>query len=125
MGGPATKQVTLILREGNAAIATANLVEALDVSQRVRGLPIDRALAILYPLFEEALLAVPLDVAVAGRAATIRARHYHRSRCPISLADAVLIASADRDDRIATADPYVLAVASTEQHATVELPGEG
>jgi hypothetical protein len=32
VGGPATQDVRAILREGDAAVATANLVEALDVS---------------------------------------------------------------------------------------------
>jgi uncharacterized protein (DUF1786 family) len=34
-GGPATAQVRAILREGGAAVATANLAETLDVSQRL------------------------------------------------------------------------------------------
>ena len=35
VGGPARSQVRSILREGDAAVATVNLVEALDVSQRL------------------------------------------------------------------------------------------
>ena len=125
VGGPATPQVRAILREGDAAVATANLVEVLDVSQRVHGLLIPRAVEILEPLLEGPLTAVPLDSAVARRAAEIRARHYHRSSRPISLADAVLIASAKQGDRIATADPDVLAVANAEQLESVALPGQG
>jgi predicted nucleic acid-binding protein len=125
VGGPATPQVRAILREGDAAVATANLVEVLDVSQRVYGLPIPRAVGILEPLLEGPLTAVPLDLTVAHRAAEIRARHYHRSSRPISLADAVLIGSAERGDRIATADPDVLAVAKAEKLESVALPGQG
>ena len=125
VGGPATQQVRAILREGNAAVATANLVEVLDVSQRVHGVPIPRAVELLEPLLEGPLTAVPLDSAVARRAAEIRARHYHRSSRPISLADAVLIASAQQGDRIATADPDVLAVAKAEKLESVALPGQG
>jgi predicted nucleic acid-binding protein len=124
VGGPATVQVRQILRDGDAAIATANLAEALDVSQRVFGLPIARASAILEPLFDEALHPVPLDGAVARRAADIRAEHYHRASRPISLADAVLLGSATQDDQIATADPDVLAVADAENLASVALPGQ-
>ena len=80
---------------------------------------------ILDPLLEGPLTAVPLDSAVARRAAEIRARHYHRSSRPISLADAVLIASAQQGDRIATADPDVLAVANAEKLDSVALPGQG
>lgn len=125
VGGPATTQVRAILREGDAAISTANLAETLDVSGRVHGLSIARAMEIIEPLLATSLAAIPLDVVVAQRAAEIRARHYHRSTRPISLADAVLVASARRGDRIATADPDVLAVAAAERLETVTLPGEG
>lgn len=125
VGGPATPQVRAILREGDAAVATANLVEVLDVSQRVHGMPIHRAAEILEPLLAGPLTVVALDSAVAHRAAEIRARHYHRSSRPISLADAVLIASARQGDRIATADADVLAVADAEKLDSVALPGQG
>lgn len=125
LGGPATPQVRAILREGDAGVATANLVEALDIAQRVHRLPIVRAVEILDPLFEGTLTAVPLDVPVSRRAAEIRARHYHRSSRPISLADAVLIASAKVGDRIATADRHVLAVVKAERLESVALPGQG
>jgi predicted nucleic acid-binding protein len=125
VGAPATPQVRAILREGDTAVATANLVEVLDVSERVHGVPIPRTIEILEPLLEGLLTAVPLDSTIARRAAEIRARHYHRSSRPISLADAVLIASAKQNDRIATADPDVLAVAKSEKLESVALPGQG
>ncbi len=125
VGGPATPQVRAILREGDAAVASANLAETLDVSQRRHGLPISSAMEILEPLLEGSLTAVALDLTVARRAAEIRARHYHRSSCPLSLADAILIASAEPEDRIATADPHVLAVAKAEGLKPVGLPGQG
>jgi predicted nucleic acid-binding protein len=125
VGGPATPQVRGLLREGDAAVATANLAETLDVSQRRHGLSIARAMEILEPLLEDALTAVPLDAPVARRAAELRAKHYHRTRRPISLADAVLIASAKPGDRIATADRDVLAVTKAEKLASVALPEQG
>jgi predicted nucleic acid-binding protein len=125
IGGPATQQVRAILREGDAAVATANLAEALDVSQRVHGVPIPRAVEVLEPLLEGWLTAVPLDSNLVRRAAEIRAGHYHRSSRPISLADAVLIASANQGDRIATADPDVLAVAKAEKLESIALLGQG
>jgi len=125
VGGPATPQVRAILREGDAAVATANLAEALDVSERVHGLPISRAMEIIEPLFEGPLAVIDLDLDLARRAAEIRVKHYHRSTRPISLADAVLIASVEADDRIATADPDVLAVAETEGIESLTLPEQG
>jgi predicted nucleic acid-binding protein len=125
VGGPAASRVRTILREGDAAAATANLAEALDVSQRVHGVPIERAFEVLEPLLEGPLAAISLDIHLSHRAAQIRATHYHRASRPISLADAVLIASAGEGDRIATADPDVLAVASAENIRTISLPGQG
>jgi PIN domain nuclease of toxin-antitoxin system len=122
VGGPAAPRVRSILREGDAAVATTNLAETLDVSQRVHGLAIERAVDTIEPLLDGSLATVPLDAEIAVRAATLRAKHYHRKTRPISLADAVLIASAGDGDRLATADPDVLAVARDEQVATVELP---
>ena len=125
VGGPAAPDVRALLREGGATVATANLAETLDVSQRLYGLSISRAMEILEPLFEGPLTTVALDLELAQRAAEIRARHYHRSSRPLSLADAVLIASAKQGDRIATADPHVLAVAGAEEIEVVALPEQG
>jgi predicted nucleic acid-binding protein len=125
ISGPATPQVRSMLREGSAAVATTNLAEALDVSERVRGVPIARAMEILAPLFEGTLTTIPLDQDKAQRAAEIRVAHYDRARRPISLADAVVVASAGSGDRIATADPDLLEVAVAEGHQVVALPGEG
>jgi predicted nucleic acid-binding protein len=124
VGGTAAPHVRSILRAGDAGVATVNLAEALDVSQRVAGLPIPRATELLEPLLESTLVPLPLGTEVARRAAEIRSAHYHRSRCPISLADAVLLASARAGDSIATADPDVLAVAAATGIGVVTLPGE-
>ena len=125
IGGPAAAQVRAILREGDAGATTTNLAETLYVCERQYGLPIDDAMEALEPLFGPTFAALPLDVATARRAARIRARHYNRRTCPISLADAVLIASAASVDRIATADPDVLRVTRAEQLATVALLPQG
>lgn len=125
VGGPAAPEVRGILREGDAALATANLAEALDVAARRFGLPIRESLSVLEPLLDGPVAVRQLDVGAAQRAAELRVRHYHRSACPISLADAALVASASSGDRIATADPDVLAVAEAEGIATRPLPQQG
>lgn len=81
-------------------------------------------MAVLDPLFGGPLATLPLDLDVARRAAEFRSAHYHRSSRPISLADAILVASAGSNGRIATADPDVLAVARAEGLDTVALPGQ-
>jgi hypothetical protein len=80
---------------------------------------------VLEPLLEDTLAVIALDATTARAAAELRASYYHRSDRPISLADAVLLASAKPDWRIATADPDVLAVASSEQLETIALPAQG
>ena len=125
VGGPAAAQVRALLREGDTAVATANLAEALDVTQRIHRLPIDRAMEVLDSLLAGPLAARALDLPTAHRAALIRSRQYHRSSRPISLADAILLALAGPDDRIATADPDVLAVAHDEGISSVDLAPQG
>jgi predicted nucleic acid-binding protein len=125
VGGPAAPHVRGLLREGGASVATANLAEALDVSARTYGIPVERTMEVLEPLLDGTLGSVSLDLDRARRAATIRARHYHRTSRPISLADAILVASAGPGDRIATADPDVLAVAAAEAITTIALPAQG
>lgn len=95
------------------------------MSVRVHGLPLERAQAVLALLLEETIEVVPLDQRIAERAAVVRVRRYHRRRSPISLADAILLASAGAGDRIATADPAVLAVAAAEGVETAASPGGG
>jgi PIN domain nuclease of toxin-antitoxin system len=125
VGGPAQEKVKAILREGKTAVATANLVEIFDVAERVHGLPVSRASEAIEGLFAGSLSVVHLDEHLARRAAELRVEHYHRSRSPLSLADAILIASAMPDDLIATADSDVLATATTLGIETIELPSQG
>ncbi|MDZ7802347.1 MAG: PIN domain-containing protein [Trueperaceae bacterium] len=124
-GGPAAPRVRELLRAGDAVVATANLAEALDVTERLYGLPVARAFEHLEPLLDGTITPVVLDVDTARRAAMLRARHYDRNRCRISMADAILLASAGAAGRIATADPDVLAVAEAEGTGTTPLPGQG
>lgn len=125
LGEPAMERVVGILREGRAAITATNIAEVFDVSVRRHGLSRPRVADVVEPLFEGPLTPIPVDVALAHRAAEIRVEHYHRSICPLSLADVVLIAAARPGDRIATADPDVLATAATLGVETIELPGQG
>ncbi|HEX3609454.1 MAG TPA: PIN domain-containing protein [Solirubrobacterales bacterium] len=125
IGGPAQEKVITLLREGKCTIATANLIEVFDVVGRQHDYPVGRVAEIVDPLFATSLSVVHLDEHLARRAGELRVEHYHRTRSPLSLADVVLIVSARSGDRIATADPDVLATASSLGVETVELPGQG
>jgi predicted nucleic acid-binding protein len=124
-GGPAARPVRTLLDDHDVGVATANLAEALEVTERVYGVTVERSHEVLRPLLEGGICTIPLDARLARTTAEIRARHYHRSRCPISLADAVLIATADDGHRLATADPDLLVVAAARGIETIALPGQG
>jgi predicted nucleic acid-binding protein len=120
-GEPAAGEVQRMLNRG-ATMTTVNLAEAVDRLERRYGLGIERTRPVIEGLLEGSLMLLPLGPSQAWRAGEIRAAHYHRSRCPISLADAVLVASAPLDGCIATSDGHLLRVAASEGIATAPLP---
>jgi predicted nucleic acid-binding protein len=111
---PAAEEVETLLRRGEAAITAVNLAEALDVLQRVAGIPRERLEAVITPLLSEEMTLVVVDEQIARDAADIRARHYHRTRAPVSLADCMLIAATGGSDELATADGPLIRVAEAE-----------
>lgn len=111
---PAADEVETILRRGETTMPTINLAEALDVLQRVHGFSHERLDAIATPLISESIRLLPVDEQTARDAADIRARRYHRTQAPISLADCVLIAAARGSDVLATADAPLITVAGQE-----------
>ena len=104
-----------------AAMTTLNLAEAIDRLKRRYDLEVERTRPVIEGLLAKSLMLLPLGPEQAWRAGEIRAYHYHRSRCPISLADAVLVASAPAGGRIATSDGHLLTVATSEGIATAAL----
>jgi PIN domain nuclease of toxin-antitoxin system len=118
---PAADEVSEMLSRG-AAMTTLNLAEAVDRLKRRYDLETERTRPVIEGLLAKNLMLLPLGPAQAWRAGEIRAAYYHRSRCPISLADAVLVASAPADGRIASSDGPLLTVAASEGVATTALP---
>jgi uncharacterized protein with PIN domain len=119
---PAARDVETILRRGQAAMPAINLAEALDVLQRVEGLARERVDEVVSPLLEGSIELLAVDEQLARGAADIRARRYHRTRAPLSLADCVLLAAAGPEDAIATADGPLIAAAESEGIAVERLP---
>jgi PIN domain nuclease of toxin-antitoxin system len=111
---PAADEVETLLRRGEAAITAVNLAEALDVLQRVGGIPRERLDALTIPLVGERMTLVAIDERIARAAADIRARRYHRTRAPLSLADCILLAATGKSDALATADGPLIRVAEAE-----------
>ncbi|HYM46667.1 MAG TPA: PIN domain-containing protein [Solirubrobacteraceae bacterium] len=118
---PAADEVEALLRRGEAAITAVNLAEALDVLQRVQEIPRDRLEAVTRGLVGERMTLVPIDERIARDAADIRARRYHRTRAPVSLADCILVAATGESDALATADGPLIRVARAEGVQVREL----
>ena len=118
---PAAGEVQEMLNRG-AAMTTLNLAEAIDRLKRRYDLELERTRPVIEGLLEKSLMLLPLGPLQAWRAGELRAAHYHRSRCPISLADAVLLASAPAGGRIASSDGPLLKVAVSEGIAIAPLP---
>jgi predicted nucleic acid-binding protein len=112
---PAADEVEALLRGGEAAMTAVNLAEALDVLQRVQGISFERLQTLTTPLMGERIKLLPIDEPIARRAADIRARRYHRTSAPLSLADCILLAATGESDRLATADGPLIRVAEAEK----------
>jgi PIN domain nuclease of toxin-antitoxin system len=118
---PAAAEVQELLRQGGALMTTLNLAEAVDRLQRRYGLEMEEIRPVIEGLLHKSLDLLSLDAATAWRAGELRAKHYHRSRCPISLADAVLVASTPPGGQIATSDAPVVSIATSEDLSVIRL----
>lgn len=119
---PAATEVRTLLSGGGVAVTTVNLAETVDRLARRYGLGVEQTRPVIEGLLDGPLDLLTLGPAQAWRAGEIRASHYHRTRCPISMADAVLVASTPSDGRIASADQHLLAVSASEGIAVTVLP---
>jgi PIN domain nuclease of toxin-antitoxin system len=118
---PAAGEVERLLRDGDAAITSVNYAEALDRLVRGQNMPWDTVESTLASVLEARVERIDVDFRLATAAALLRATHYHRTECPLSLADCVCLAAARRGDRVATADRPMLETARQEGIATVPL----
>ena len=118
---PAADEVQEILRDG-AVITAINLTEAVDRLGRRYSLDVERVRPIVDGLLDDSLAVMPVTSSESWRAAEIRIAHYRRTSCPLSLADAVLIACGSPDRRIASSDSHVLRIAEREDIDVIPLP---
>lgn len=120
---PAADEVETILRRGEAAMSAVNLAEALDVLQRVDGIDRARLDTFTGPLIRESLALLAVEERTARDGADIRARRYHRTRAPLSLADCLLLAAARGAQAVvATADRPLASAARAEEIEVAALP---
>jgi predicted nucleic acid-binding protein len=118
---PAATAVRPLLEAGDSTLTAVGLAEVLDNLIRLAAADEDDAVLDLAQL--GLLDALPVDADIGSAAGRLRARHYHRTRCPISMADCIAAVTARGTGRpLATADPDLLDVCHREQIAVIPLP---
>ncbi len=118
----AADSVATLLREESCMATATGLAEVVDRLVRLDAAGEDN---VITDLAELGLLdAIPVDSRMALAAGRLRARHYHRTRRAVSLADCIA-ASAARflAEPLATSDPHLLGLCQYEGIATTVLPG--
>lgn len=120
-GETASGEVRTILASRQGLLTPVGVAEVLDHLVRIVGAEDDEAVLDLAQL---GLLDPPdLDPTIAASAGLLRARHYHRSRCAVSLADCVAAETARHlDAALATSDPHLLDMCHAEEIAVHVLP---
>jgi predicted nucleic acid-binding protein len=121
-GEPAADQVRQLLEQGDSDLTAVGLAEIVDHLVRLAGANEEDVVLDLAQL--RLLEAIPIDAATGNAAGRLRARRYHRTRCPISMADSTAAEVARSHDRaLATADPDLLDVCHAEGISFLALPG--
>jgi predicted nucleic acid-binding protein len=121
-GEPAAAEVTELLRgEEDSTLTPLGVAEVVDRLVRGAGAHPDE---VALDLAELGLAEPdPLEAGVALRAGMVRARHYHRIRCAVSLADCVAVEVARHfDGAVATSDAHLLDVCAAEGVRVMPLP---
>ena len=111
------------IAQGEAAVSAANLAEVVDLVARAAMVdPVD-VLDAVELWVDGGLRVEALTWELAARAASLRAVHYHRSRCPISLADCAAIALAEHlRASLVTSDQPLAQVAALNGIDVVPVP---
>jgi PIN domain nuclease of toxin-antitoxin system len=119
---PAAPEVRPLLEAGGTALTAVGLAEVIDHLVRLAGIDEEEA---MLDLAELGLLdAVAVDSKVGIAAGRLRARHYHRLRCAVSMADCVAAeVTRAQNDSLATSDPHLLDVCAIESIKVIVLPG--
>ncbi len=112
-GEPAAGEVRELLDLADASLTALGVAEVLDHLVRIAGADEEEATLDLAQLgLVDGIAVDPTIGAAAGR---LRARHYHRTNCAVSLADCVAAEVArSRKQPLATSDAHLLDVCHGE-----------
>lgn len=124
-GEPAMPEVTALLRDRDSipTISALTIAEVMDVLVRARRQRVEACDDRLALLYAGGLEVVQVDEQVGRLAGLLRARHWHRDRRSVSMADSVVLATGmTLGEPIATADAALIAAARAEGHPVIVLP---
>jgi PIN domain nuclease of toxin-antitoxin system len=118
----AASEVETLIAAGGTSLTVVGLAEVLDHLIRIGGADEeDASLDVAQLRLDD---PVPVDETLAAAAGRLRARHYHRTRRPVSLADCLAAEAARSQLRsLATSDPPLLDVCHDEGVAVIVLAG--
>jgi predicted nucleic acid-binding protein len=123
VGEPAQDQVETILRRNGTSISALNLAEVIDVLVRVRHHRPDVVRERVDLLVAAGLEVEPVWLRVTWIATSLRAKHYHRDRVPVSTADCMCIATAIAlETDLATTERALALVAHAAGVDVIALP---
>ncbi len=109
----AANEVRPLLGLADTALTAVGVAEVLDHLVRLAGADEDDAALDLAQL--GLLDGFVVDSTLGAAAGRLRARHYHRTKCPVSLADCIAAEMArSRRQPLATADAHLLDVCHAE-----------
>lgn len=118
---PAATEVDVLLERGDAALTAVGVGEVLDHLIRLVGVNEEEAALDVAQL--GLLDGTSVTAALGGAAGRLRARHYHRTRCAVSMADCVAAETARTlGEALATSDPHLLDVCLAEGISSIVLP---
>ncbi len=118
---PASEHVAELISAGDVALTALGFAEVVDLLVRRGGGDADDVLLDLAEV--DLSKPIPVDGVLAANGALLRAAHYHRQRCTVSLADCIAAAAArDAGAPLVTTDPDLLDVCEAEGIEVVALP---
>jgi PIN domain nuclease of toxin-antitoxin system len=123
-GAPGGAEVrSLITGPDPVGVTVVNLAEAFDVLDRWFGVSESEMRRTIDPLIGDSIGVIAPTPEGARRAGALRARHYRKRTCELSLADCFLLAAVGSGDQVATSDRAVLRVAGVEGLGVIPIPG--
>lgn len=119
---PAATEVTEILR-GSTALPAVNVAEVIDQLVRVWRRDRDEVEVALAMMARAGMEVAVADEAIAVEAGRLRAAHYNKRECSISMADCFAAATALLSGAaLATSDPHLASVVRAENGQVHILP---